>query len=65
MEEVKVEGERPAECRVKEATATGAEILIITCPKDLSMFSDAVKITGLENKLRIKDIIELVEEAIE
>jgi len=29
------------------------------------MFSDAVKITGLENKLKVKDIIELVEEAIE
>lgn len=65
MEEMKVEGERPAEQRVKEASAAGAEILVIACPKDLSMFNDAVKTTGLENKLKIKDIIELVEEAIE
>ena len=64
MEEMKVEGERPAESRVKEAVAVGAEILVITCPKDLSMFNDAIKTTGLENKLIVKDIIELVEEAI-
>ena len=65
MEEMETEGERPAESRVKEAVAIGAEIFVIPGPKGFSMFSDAVKITGLENKLKVKDIIELVEEAIE
>ena len=63
MEEAKVE-ERPSEQRVKEAAQLGVEILIVTCPKDLSMFNDAIKTLGLESKLVVKDLIELVEEAL-
>ena len=57
--------ERPAESRVREAAAlSDVDTLVVSCPKDLVMFQDAVKTTGLEGKLAIRDTIELVEEAI-
>ena len=65
MEEIPGEKERPADMRVKEAASLqGVNTLVVTCPKDYVMFLDAVKATGLEGKLQIKDLIELVEEAL-
>jgi Fe-S oxidoreductase len=55
--------ERPAESRVREAAALeGVSILVVSCPKDLVMFEDALKTTGLEGKLEIRDIAQLVEQ---
>jgi Fe-S oxidoreductase/nitrate reductase gamma subunit len=57
--------ERPSENRIKEAMSLGTvDHFIVCCPKDYSMFSDAVKTTGNEDKMVVKDIIQLVEEAI-
>jgi Fe-S oxidoreductase len=57
---------RPAEQRVLEAAALpGVSTLVVTCPKDLVMFQDAVKTTALENQLVVKDLIELVAEALD
>jgi Fe-S oxidoreductase len=57
--------ERPAENRVREAAAVdGVSALVVACPKDLVMFQDALKTTGLENRLAVKDLIELVEECV-
>jgi Fe-S oxidoreductase len=56
--------ERPAESRVREAAALNVKILVVACPKDLVMFQDAVKTTGLEGKLEIKDLAQLVEQAV-
>ena len=57
--------ERPSENRMREAMSLGsADHFIVCCPKDYSMFSDAVKTTGNEGKMVVKDIIQLVEEAI-
>jgi Fe-S oxidoreductase/nitrate reductase gamma subunit len=56
--------ERPAENRVREAaTLAGVTTLVVSCPKDLVMFQDALKTTGLEGKLEVKDIAQLVEQA--
>jgi Fe-S oxidoreductase len=56
--------ERPAELRVKEAASLeGVNVLVVTCPKDLVMFQDAVKTADLEDKLIVKDLIELIAEA--
>jgi Fe-S oxidoreductase len=56
--------ERPAESRVKEAASLpGVSILVVTCPKDLVMFQDAVKTAGLEDKIVVKDLVELIVEA--
>lgn len=55
---------RPSEDRVKEAYRTGAEVLVTACPIDAVMFEDAVKVTGLEGKLVVKDVSELLLESI-
>ena len=38
-------------------------LFVVACPKDVVMYSDAVKTSGNEDKIAVKDIIELVEEA--
>jgi len=55
---------RLSEDRVKEAVETGADVLAVCCPYEVSRFEDAVKSTGNEGKLLVKDIIELVVEAM-
>ena len=49
----------PATIRVKEAAATGAEILAVACPNCTKMFEDAIKAEGL-NRLKVRDIAGLV-----
>lgn len=57
--------ERPAESRVREAAALpGVHTLVVACPKDLAMFRDAVKTTGCEDRLAVRDVAELVAEAV-
>ncbi len=56
--------ERLSERRVREAVETGADVLAVCCPYEISRFEDAVKSTGNEGKLIVKDIIELVVEAL-
>ena len=66
MEEQPEVKERPAESRVREAAGMpGVSTLVTACPKDLVMFRDAVKSSGLEGKIVVKDLIELVDEALE
>jgi Fe-S oxidoreductase len=57
--------ERPAENRVREAAALAeVSLFVVACPKDIAMFRDAVKTTGNEGKLLVKDLAELVWEAL-
>jgi Fe-S oxidoreductase len=57
--------EKPAQNRMKEAAAIpGLEVYVVSCPKDLTMFEDALKTTGNEGKFVVKELIELVREAI-
>jgi Fe-S oxidoreductase/nitrate reductase gamma subunit len=49
--------------RIREAEATGAEILITACPLCLIMLEDARKAVGLKPPFRIMDLNELVLEA--
>ena len=59
-------GERPAESRVREAAGLqDVATMVVACPKDLVMFRDALKTTELEGSLVIRDIVELVEEAMD
>ena len=64
-------GERPAENRIREALTTfeknpsdKKQLFIVTCPKDMIMYSDAVKTTGNEGKIEVRDLIQLVAEAV-
>ena len=66
MEDPPEISERPAESRVKEAASLpGVTTLVVTCPKDLVMFQDAVKTAGIEDQLVVKDLLELVVDAVE
>ncbi|MGC8743502.1 MAG: (Fe-S)-binding protein [Verrucomicrobiia bacterium] len=66
MEDTDEIKERPAENRVKEAASLNdVGTIVVACPKDLAMFKDAVKTTGNEGRLVVKDIAELVAEAME
>jgi len=56
--------ERLSENRVREAVETGADVLAVCCPYEVSRFEDAVKSTGNEGKLLVKDIAELMVEAM-
>jgi|SaaInl7_200m_RNA_FD_contig_123_6852_length_5385_multi_9_in_1_out_0_1 Fe-S oxidoreductase/nitrate reductase gamma subunit len=64
MEEGEIQ-ERPSESRIREAVALeGVTDFIVACPKDVTMYSDAVKTTGQEANITVKDLIELVHEAL-
>ena len=64
MEEGKVD-ERPSESRIREAAElNGIQYFVVSCPKDITMYQDAVKTTGHENDLQVKDLIELVVESL-
>jgi Fe-S oxidoreductase len=64
MEEGEIK-ERPSESRIREAVAlAGVTDFIVACPKDVTMYCDAVKTTGEEKNISVKDLIELVYEAL-
>ena len=57
--------EKPAQNRIKEAAVIeGLDVYVVSCPKDLTMFEDALKTTGNEGKFAVKELIELIREAI-
>jgi hypothetical protein len=58
--------ERPSEQRMREAGALdGVTDFVTACPKDLTMYTAAAKATGLDGRLAVRDLIELVAAAIE
>jgi Fe-S oxidoreductase len=66
MEDVPGIKERPAESRIREAAGlSGVSTLVVSCPKDIAMFRDAVKTTDNEGKIVVKDLAELVWEAVQ
>jgi Fe-S oxidoreductase len=56
--------ESPARIRIKDALDTGAEILAVACAMCSKMLDDAVKAEGLEEKIKVQDIAEIVDQAI-
>jgi Fe-S oxidoreductase len=56
--------ERLAHQRVRDAVDLGAEVLAVACPFCLLTLEDAVKILGLDDKIQVMDIMELVAQAI-
>lgn len=55
---------RLSDRRVMEAVETGADVLAVCCPFEVSRFEDAAKATGNSGKLVVRDIIEMIDEAI-
>jgi Fe-S oxidoreductase len=52
---------RLSDRRVLEAAETGAGTLAICCPYEVSRFEDAVKATGHDGRLDVRDIAELID----
>lgn len=57
--------ERLSERRVKEAAATGADVLAVSCPYEVSRFEDALKVLGYDKRVIVRDVTELLAEAME
>lgn len=53
----------PARRRVREARETGADILVVACPKCLVMFNEAVESEGMKEKLEVMDVSEVLAKA--
>ena len=57
--------ERPSENRIREATALAdVELFVVSCPKDVTMYEDAIKTSGNGERIALREISELVEEAL-
>jgi Fe-S oxidoreductase len=55
---------RLSEWRVREAVAAGADILAVACSYETPRFEDAAKMVQKANRLVVKDIAELLSEAL-
>lgn len=62
MEETR--GERISRIRTREASETGADLVVTSCPFCLRMFDDGIKELYLEEKFEVKDITEILLESI-
>ena len=56
--------QRPSENRIEEALDTGADHFTVACPKDMSMYSDAIKTSGNEDKMQVRDLVDYVAESM-
>lgn len=54
----------PGRIRVREAYSVGAEVLAVACPVCLIMLEDALKAEGLEDKIIVRDISEIVRSSV-
>lgn len=54
--------ERPSENRIREALAlVDARIFVVSCPKDKVMYTAATQALDVEDRLPVRDIVELIE----
>jgi Fe-S oxidoreductase len=58
------EGERNAQIRVRDAAAMGVDAVVTACPFCLLTLEDARKTAGLEDRLQVVDLAELVAMAL-
>jgi Fe-S oxidoreductase/cytochrome b561 len=57
--------ERPSENRIREAVGLpGVELFVVACPKDVTMYEDAIKTSGNADKIELREVTELIEEAL-
>jgi len=55
----------PSRIRVRQASNTGADVLAVACPTCMTMFEDALKTEGMDEKLILKDISEIILDAFQ
>ena len=57
--------ERPSENRIREAVSLDeVELFVVACPKDVTMYEDAIKTSGHQGGLELREVSELVLEAL-
>lgn len=66
MSDLRGEGcPRPSESRIAEAVALGGiDHFVVACPKDVTMYEDAIKTSGNDGAITLREITELVAEAL-
>ena len=55
---------RLSDRRVEEALATGADVLAVSCPYEVPRFEDSLKVLGGDDRMVVRDVMELVAEAL-
>lgn len=55
---------RPCVDRVREALSLGVDTVAVACPFCVTTLEDAVKVLDVENKIVVKDVLELLKEAL-
>ena len=63
--EIEQEEMRMAEKRIQMALAAGANVIVTACPFCLIHFEDAIKTGGLEDKIKVIDLMELFVSTLE
>jgi Fe-S oxidoreductase/nitrate reductase gamma subunit len=59
------DAERPSENRIREALELeGVDVFVVSCPKDVTMYEDAIKTTGSGERIYLRELTELVDEAL-
>ena len=57
---------RPSESRIHEATSLErVDLFVVCCPKDVTMYEDAIKTSGHEGEIELRELTELVLESLE
>jgi Fe-S oxidoreductase len=57
--------ERPSENRIREAVGLEeVELFVVACPKDVTMYEDAIKTSGNAGRIELRELTELIEEAL-
>ena len=57
--------ERPSENRIREAVGLpDVELFVVACPKDVTMYEDAIKTSGNADRIELRELTELIEEAL-
>jgi Fe-S oxidoreductase len=55
---------RLSDRRVEEAIETGADVLAVSCPYEVPRFEDSLKVLGYDDRMVVRDVMELVAEAL-
>jgi Fe-S oxidoreductase len=57
--------ERPSENRIREAVSLAhVELFVVACPKDVTIYEDAIKTSGNAARIELRELTELVDEAL-
>jgi len=55
---------RPCVSRIREALDLGVDTIAVACPYCTTMMEDAIKVLDIEGKIAVKDVLELLNEAL-